>query len=339
MKLLSVAGLGIVFAVAGCHGKTPHRPRRRPPPVIVTPVVQRDVPVYQEWIGTTEGNVNAEIRPKVEGYLLRRVYNEGQLRPARATSLFEIDPRQFQAAARAGAGRPGAGRGAARQGRAGRRRASGRWPRRRRSASRSSTTPLSRGAARAKAAVDAARAAVDQARLNLAWTRVTSPIDGIAGVARRRSATSSAPDGAHHGLAVRSDPRALSAQRAGVPAPPGAAPAASATAPRRRPRADPRRRLVFPHKGHAALRGPRGRRQDRHHRHRRPSSRIPATSCAPASTPRCAPSTEVKKAGDPGPAARGQRAAGRVPGRRRGRRQQGRDPRRSSLGARVGSCG
>src|SRR5579864_8853042 len=67
-----------------------------PPRVVVTTVVQRDQPVYREWIGNTQGDVNADIRPKVEGYLLRRVYKEGSyVQPGQL--LFEIDPRQFEA--------------------------------------------------------------------------------------------------------------------------------------------------------------------------------------------------------------------------------------------------
>ena len=67
-----------------------------PPKVVVTPVVQRDEPIVREWIGTTEGDVNADIRPHVEGYLLRRVYKEGST-VAQGELLFEIDPRQFEA--------------------------------------------------------------------------------------------------------------------------------------------------------------------------------------------------------------------------------------------------
>src|SRR4051794_41914438 len=78
MKLLSFAGLGVpLVAVAGCNGKPAAPPPQGPPAVVVTPVVQRDVPVYEEWIGTTAGNVNAEIRPKVDGYLLRRGFSPG----------------------------------------------------------------------------------------------------------------------------------------------------------------------------------------------------------------------------------------------------------------------
>src|SRR5207245_1195598 len=91
-----------------------------PPPVevLVVPVVQKDVPVVGEWIGTLDGSVNAEIRPKVEGYLLRQFYKEGQF-VRRNDPLFKIDPRQFQAALeQARHARPGGG--AAREGHEGR---------------------------------------------------------------------------------------------------------------------------------------------------------------------------------------------------------------------------
>src|SRR5262249_35619700 len=76
--------------------------RRQPPPpppvaVEVVPVIQKDVPIVGEWIGTLDGSVNADIRPKVEGYVLRQFYKEGQF-VRRNDPLFEIDPRQFRAA-------------------------------------------------------------------------------------------------------------------------------------------------------------------------------------------------------------------------------------------------
>src|SRR5262245_30759583 len=94
VKRASLVAAGILVAATGCR-------RREPPPpdvpeVEVTPVVQRDVPVVSEWIATLDGSVNADIRPKIEGYLLRHLYKEGQLVQA-GTRLFEIDPRQFRA--------------------------------------------------------------------------------------------------------------------------------------------------------------------------------------------------------------------------------------------------
>src|SRR5437899_7782676 len=69
-----------------------------PPPVVeVAPVVQRTVPVIGEWVGTTEGYVNAQIQPQLSGYLIRQDYREGAY-VKKGRVLFEIDPRPFQAA-------------------------------------------------------------------------------------------------------------------------------------------------------------------------------------------------------------------------------------------------
>jgi len=188
MKLASVVGLGVVFAtfatMAGCHGKAdppPAQAQQPPPAVMVTPVVQRDVPVYRKWIGTTAGNINAEIRPKVDGYLLRRVYAEGSF-VRQGDLLFEIDARQVQSQLQQAQGdlaqaqaqlskaqqdvnrfRPLAAQKAVSQ--------------------QELDNALSSAAA-ARAVVDAKAAAVHQARLNLGWARVTSPISGIAGTAQ-----------------------------------------------------------------------------------------------------------------------------------------------------------
>jgi membrane fusion protein (multidrug efflux system) len=56
-----------------------------------------DVPIYMEWIGSLDGNVNAVIRPQVTGYLIRQNYREGDL-VKQGQPLFEIDPRTFEAA-------------------------------------------------------------------------------------------------------------------------------------------------------------------------------------------------------------------------------------------------
>ena len=68
----------------------------RPLDVEVVKVQQEDVPVYSEWIGTTEGLVNADIKAQVTGYLLRQDYKEGSF-VKKGELLFEIDPRPFQA--------------------------------------------------------------------------------------------------------------------------------------------------------------------------------------------------------------------------------------------------
>ena len=78
----------------GCR-ETPKPTAAAPVPVKVTPVIQRDVPIYREWIGTTVGYVTAQIRPRVSGYLVSQDYREGM--PVKTGDLlFRIDPRQYQ---------------------------------------------------------------------------------------------------------------------------------------------------------------------------------------------------------------------------------------------------
>jgi len=81
--------------LSGCSKGPKEAP---PPPVVeVTTVIQKDVPVYREWIGTLDGMVNATIRAQVQGYLIKQNYREGDL-VKKGQVLFEIDPRTFQAA-------------------------------------------------------------------------------------------------------------------------------------------------------------------------------------------------------------------------------------------------
>ena len=182
MKLASVAGMAALLVVgAGCHKKEEAPPPAGPPAVVVTTVVQRDVPVTQEWIGTTDGNVNAEIRPQVEGYLLKRVYAEGSF-VRQGDTLFQIDPRQVQSQAQ--------------QAQADLAQAQAQLAKARQDVNR--FRPLAEqkaisqqeldnalaAEAAARAVVDARQATVHQARLSLGWSRVTSPISGIAGTAQ-----------------------------------------------------------------------------------------------------------------------------------------------------------
>ena len=64
--------------LGGCGEKQPAA-APGPPDVQVTDVVQQDVPIYSEWVAQLNGDTNAEIVPKVQGYLLRRTYQEGSL--------------------------------------------------------------------------------------------------------------------------------------------------------------------------------------------------------------------------------------------------------------------
>jgi membrane fusion protein (multidrug efflux system) len=152
-----------------------------PVDVIVASVAQKDVPITVEWIGTTEGAVDAEIRAQVSGYLVSRDYEEGT-EVARDALLFRIDPRPYQAALDQARGDLGRARAVLEKARLDVER----------------YTPLAAEGAvsqqeldnavqlrrSGEAAVQAASAAVEKARLDLSFTEIRSPIDGIAGVAR-----------------------------------------------------------------------------------------------------------------------------------------------------------
>src|SRR5947209_12901860 len=85
----------ILLSFFGC-GKS-EQPQARPPEVEVVQVEQKDVPIPNEWVGTLDGLVNAQIRPQVTGYLLRQNYKDGSF-VKKGELMFEIDPRTFQAA-------------------------------------------------------------------------------------------------------------------------------------------------------------------------------------------------------------------------------------------------
>jgi membrane fusion protein, multidrug efflux system len=173
-----VVGMCLLLAGTGCEEKEA-APPPMPPEVEVTDVVQRDVPIYQEWVAQLNGQVNADITPKVQGYLLKRDYSEGFF-VHQGQLLYEIDPRPFvasldQAKAQVAVAvaqqteaennvtrdRPLAEQHAIPQ--------------------KQLDTDISTLAA-TTAQVNAAKANMVQAELNLSWTKVLSPIDGLAGV-------------------------------------------------------------------------------------------------------------------------------------------------------------
>jgi membrane fusion protein (multidrug efflux system) len=168
------------FTLAGCSGTKAAAPGPPPPTVEVTQVVQQDVAVPSEWVATLDGFVNAQIQPRVAGYLIKQNYKEGSV-VRKGQVLFEIDPRPFKAAldqAKAQESQAEAQRGKAKLDVA-------------------RDTPLAQAKAiaqsqldneiqaelGAKALVEAAKANVEQAALNMEFTRVTSLVDGVAGIA------------------------------------------------------------------------------------------------------------------------------------------------------------
>jgi len=95
---IAVAAMLAIIALITIASKSNDGVKAAPRPldVEVVKVQQEDVPVYSEWIGTTEGLVNADIKAQVTGYLLRQDYKEGSF-VKKGELLFEIDPRPFQA--------------------------------------------------------------------------------------------------------------------------------------------------------------------------------------------------------------------------------------------------
>ena len=91
MNRSAFCALVLVSLVPACRKAAPPAPS--PPEVEVAAVIQRDVPNQNEWIGTLDGSVNADIRPRVEGYLLRQLYKEGQFVKVGAPALRDRPPR------------------------------------------------------------------------------------------------------------------------------------------------------------------------------------------------------------------------------------------------------
>lgn len=182
----------IVFLGCGGPKAAPVPPS---PDVEVVSVVQTDVPVYREWIGTLDGLVNADVRAQVTGYLQRQAYQEGAF-VKKGQLLFEIDPRPFQAAL-------DQAQGLLAQAKANL--ANAEAVQRRTELDVNRYTPLAKEQAAsqqdldnaiqnnlaAKATIETAKAqiqtyeaSVENAKINLGFTRLVAPIDGIVGQAQ-----------------------------------------------------------------------------------------------------------------------------------------------------------
>lgn len=169
----------VFIFLAGC--KKEQKPSPPPPVVEVMEVIQKDIPIQHEWVGTTDGMVNATIRAQVTGYLIRQYYKEGDL-VKKGQVLFEIDPRPFQAALDQAKGALDQQEAQYENARANLARVR---PLVEQNALSKKDLDDSIGAEQsALAAVTAARAAVEKARLDLGFTKITSLIDGMAGLAK-----------------------------------------------------------------------------------------------------------------------------------------------------------
>ena len=169
--------LATSLAVTGCKEK--QTASTTVPEVQVVTLQPTNAPVYEEWIGTLDGYVNAQIRAQVTGYLLSQNYAEGS-QVKKGDFLFEIDPRPFQAALEQAKAKLAQDR--AQQGKT--------------ELDVKRYTPLAKTQAisqeeldnaiqanlAAEAQVKADEAARDLAQVNLGFTKIISPVDGVAGL-------------------------------------------------------------------------------------------------------------------------------------------------------------
>jgi RND family efflux transporter MFP subunit len=166
---------------AGCKNEAGSTASVPPPEVQVAHVLQQDLPVYAEHVGTTDGFVNATIQARVSGYLIARAFDEGSF-VRKGDLLFQIDPRPFEASLAESKGQL--------------RRAEAQLLKSDLDVKRD--TPLAKAKAISQKDLDdsiqlnaaargshaAAKAAVEQAQLNVTFTRIESPIDGVTGIAK-----------------------------------------------------------------------------------------------------------------------------------------------------------
>jgi len=169
----------VMLNMLACEKKKPEAPAT--PVVEVVGVIQKDVPIYQEWVATTDGFVNATIRAQVQGYLIKQNYKEGDF-VRKGQILFEIDPRTFQATLEQAKGQLAVQQASWDTAKANLNRIK---PLAERKAVSLKDLDDATGIEQAThAAVLAAKAVVDRAELDLGFTRIISPVDGIAGAAK-----------------------------------------------------------------------------------------------------------------------------------------------------------
>jgi membrane fusion protein, multidrug efflux system len=167
-------------------------PASPPPTVEVVTVQPRDVPIYKEWVGSLAGDVDADIRALVSGYLLSRDYTEGS-QVKEGQLLFQIDPRPFQA--QLDQAKAKLAQDEAQQSRT-------KWnveryaPLAKQNAiSQQEYNDAVQANLAAQAQVQADQAAVEAAQLNLNYTRVIAPISGLAGIAQAQIGDLVGPSG------------------------------------------------------------------------------------------------------------------------------------------------
>ncbi len=183
-----------MFGLSGCSEKPAAPPAGGAMPVSVVTVHEQDVPIGNEWVGTLDGFVNAQIQPQVSGYLLRQNYREGST-VSKGQVLFQIDPRPFQALVDQAEGQIGQAKGQLAQAQAQMGLAQINVNRdtplaEQRAIAQSQLDNDKQQLAQTAAAVESAKAQIataqaniNTAKLNLGFTEVRSLISGVAGQA------------------------------------------------------------------------------------------------------------------------------------------------------------
>src|SRR5213083_147314 len=184
MKRLHVLAAFLISISLSCSCSRKAAPTDpAPPEVLVTTVTPQDVPRVLERVATLDGFINANINAQVQGYLISRDYQEGSV-VKKGDFLFQIDPRPFEAALAQAKGTLAKDQANQVKGDADEKRAMDLFKKKVISDQERDTAIAAAGSSRAN--VEADQAAVEQAQLNLGYTKVTAPIDGLAGFANNQ---------------------------------------------------------------------------------------------------------------------------------------------------------
>jgi membrane fusion protein (multidrug efflux system) len=178
-KTLRIAAALLLGITSGCSRKA-EQVAPSPPEVLVTMVAPRDMPVVQEAVATLEGFITANINAQVQGYIISRDYKEGSV-VKKGDLLFQVDPRPFQATLDQAKGNLAVAQSNQTKADADVKRAIKLFQEKVISDQERDT--YINAANSTKANVQAAEAGVRQAEVNLGYTKITAPIDGIVGIA------------------------------------------------------------------------------------------------------------------------------------------------------------
>ena len=173
--------LAVIISVVGCEKKVAETGPPAPPEVLVTKVISGDVPMIREWVGTLDGSENADIRARVTGYLQKRDYQEGSY-VKEGDLLFEIDPRPFEAALAQAKSELDQVQATQAATQADFERSQELYNKKVISVQEYENKRQLNQAQVAKA--EALQAAAQTAQLNLDYTKISAPVDGIAGLSK-----------------------------------------------------------------------------------------------------------------------------------------------------------